>query len=270
MLPEDQKQAMLRTRTGALVAKTLADRFGWSIGDRIPLIAGIWPNAETGNDWTFDLVGIFDTEDPAMRSQYEMMIFHHEYFDEARLFGKGNIGWFVSKIDDPSRSGEIAEAIDASFRNSPNETRTQAEKAFNQGFIKQIGDIGLIFRSILGAVFFTLLFLTGNTMMQSLRERIPEIAVLKTIGYPDGRVLALVLSEALLLCVGAAVLGLALAAVLLPPVANAMPGFSGLELTGAAVAEGLAIAVGLALVVGLPPAQRAQRLEIVHALSAHP
>ena len=268
VLPEDQKQAMLRTRTGAIIAKTLADRYGFSIGDRIPIIAGIWPLADGSNNWEFDLVGIFDTKNPKDRSIYEMMLFHHEYFDEARQFGKGTVGWMVVKTRDPAQNETVIQQIDALFANSPHETRTQTEKTFNQAFIKQMGDIGLIMSSIIGAVFFTLLFLTGNTMMQSVRERIPELAVLKTLGYSDGGVLAQVLAESLALCLLAALSGLALAAVLLPGIAAKLPGFSGLALTPGAFAGAVAIAVLLALVVGLIPALRAMRLQIVDALAA--
>lgn len=267
VLPEDQKQAFLNTRTGAIVARTIADRYGFKIGDRIPITAGIWPLADGSNSWEFDLVGIFDTRDPRQRSQFEMMLFHHTYFDEARQFGKGTIGWMVVKVQDPSRNAEIIRQIDALFANSPNETRTDTEKAFNQSFIKQLGDIGLILSSIIGAVFFTLLFLTGNTMMQSVRERVPELAVLKTLGFSDTGVLALVLAESLALCLFAALLGLGLASLVLPAVASKLPGFSGLSLTGQAFAVAMGLAVLLAVIVGLPPALRARRLQIVDALA---
>ncbi|MFP5306263.1 MAG: ABC transporter permease [Gammaproteobacteria bacterium] len=269
VLPEDQKQAMLNTRTGAIVAKTLADRYGFKIGDRIPIIAGIWPLADGSNNWEFDLVGIFDTKNPKERSMYEMMLFHHEYFDEARQFGKGTIGWLMVKTRDPAQNETVVKQIDELFANSPNETRTQTEKAFNQSFVKQMGDIGLIMSSIIGAVFFTLLFLTGNTMMQSVRERIPELAVLKTLGYSDRAVLALVLAESLALCLIAALVGIGLAGLLLPGIAAKLPGFSGLALTPAAFAGALGLALLLALIVGLPPALRAMRLQIVDALAAH-
>lgn len=269
VLPEDQKQKMLNTRTGAIIAKTLADRYGFKVGDRIPIIAGIWPLANGSNNWEFDLVGIFDTKNPKDRSMFEMMLFHHDYFDEARQFGKGTVGWLVIKVDDPAQNATIIKKVDALFANSPNETRTDTEKAFNQAFVKQMGDIGLIMSSIIGAVFFTLLFLTGNTMMQSVRERVPELAVLKTLGYSDTQVLALVLAESLAMCLIAALVGIGLAALLLPGIAAQLPGFSGLTLTFPAFVTALGLAVLLALIVGLPPALRAMRLQIVDALAAH-
>lgn len=266
ILPPEQKQAWLNTRTGVIVAKALADRFGWKLGDKIPIQATIWP-AKDGDNWTFDLVGIFDNPDPATRSQIEMMLIRHDFFDEARAFAHGMVGWYIVQTENPARNAEIGKAIDALFLNSPNPTRTDTEKAFNQSFIKQLGDIGLIVKSILGAVFFTLLFLTGNTLMQSVRERIPELAVLKTIGYSDLRVLMLVLAESLALCVFAAVLGLLLAQILLPGIAAKIPGFAGMELRTNAFVQGVALSGVLALLVGGLPAVRAMRLQIVDALA---
>ncbi len=269
VLPDDQKQTLLNTRTGAIIAQSLADRYGFKIGDRIPIIAGIWPLANGSNNWEFDLVGIFDTRNPKERSMYEMLLFHHEYFDEARQFGKGTVGWLAIKTEDPQQNEQVVDAVDALFANSPNETRTQTERAFNQSFTKQMGDIGLILSSIIGAVFFTLLFLTGNTMMQSVRERIPELAVLKTLGYSDVGVLGLVLAESLALCLIAALVGVGLAGVLLPGIAAKLPGFSGLSLSPAAFIGAMGMAVLLAVIVGLPPALQAMRLKIVDALAAH-
>lgn len=265
-MPEEQKQAFANTRTGAIIAKNLADRYGFKIGDKIPIKATIWP-ATFGNVWTFDLVGIFDNPDPAVRTQIEAMLFQHEYFDEARAFAKGTVGWYMVRSNSAANNAAIALAVDARFKNSPNPTRTDTEKAFNQSFVKQIGDIGLIVTSILGAVFFTLLFLTGNTMMQSVRERIPELAVLKTLGYTDNTVLALVLAEAVALCLLAALLGLGLSSSLLPLMADKIPGFGGMKLLPEAWALGLVLSLCLAVVVGLPPALRARRLSIVDALA---
>jgi putative ABC transport system permease protein len=270
ILPAEQRQALLNTRTGAIVAKTLADRFGWKVGDRVPIQATIWPKADRSNSWEFDLVGIFDAATPAERAQQEFMLFRYDYFDEARQFGKGTVGWFITRVSDPAQMPAVAKHIDALFANSPNPTKTQSEKAFNQAFIKQMGDIGLIISSIMGAVLFTLLMLTGNTMMQSVRERVPELAVLKTIGFRDRQVLALVLAESGLLCLLFAAAGIGLGAVLIPLMTPHLPGgFAGMELRADAIAEGLAIAALLAVLVGFLPALRAMRLDIVNALSGH-
>jgi putative ABC transport system permease protein len=260
------REALNNTRTGALVGRGLAEKYGWKIGDRIPIQATIWPRKGGGNTWEFDLVGFMDGKDDAARAQTEFFLFRHDYFDEARQFGQGLVGWYVVQVKDPAESARVAAAIDKEFANSPKETRTDSEKAFNQAFVKQMGDIGLIISSIIGAVFFTLLFLTGNTMMQSVRERIPELAVLKTLGYGDQRVLSLVLAESLLLCVVAALIGLLAAWLLLPSLASSLPGIG---MKAEVIITGVALAVLLALIVGLPPALRAMRLEIVNALAEH-
>src|SRR5262249_43927906 len=151
-----------------IVAKTLADRYGWKIGDKIPIQSTIWPKKDGSSVWEFDLVGIFDAKDGPTRAQHEYLLFHSEYFEEARLFGQGTVGWFIERVENPSKNAEVARAIDAKFANSPNPTKTDSEKAFNQGFVKQFGNLKLILGGIMSAVIFTLLMLTGNTMMQSV------------------------------------------------------------------------------------------------------
>jgi putative ABC transport system permease protein len=253
------------------VLKRLADKYGWKIGDKVPIISTIWPKKDGSSVWEFDLVGIFDCKDGATRSQHEYLLFHHEYFEEARAFGQGSVGWFIERTEHPEKNAAISLAIDKLFANSPNPTKTDSEKAFNQGFVKQFGNLQLILGGIMSAVIFTLLMLTGNTMMQSVRERIPELAVLKTLGYSDRTVLVLVLVEALLLCGFAAVLGMGLAAWLAPMIGSGLPipGFAGMKMTADAWIVGAGVAALLALAVGLPPALRAMRLDIVSALTGH-
>jgi putative ABC transport system permease protein len=261
-----QMQAYRDTRTGALVNSALMKKFGWKVGDKVPLHSTIWTQKKDGSlDWTFDIVGTFDAKDATQASQQaSTLLFHYDLFDEGRSFGKGTVGWFEERVGDPSQSGVISGRIDALFANSPNETKTQPAKDFALAFVKQLGDIGFVLRAILGAVFFTLLFLTGNTMMQSVRERIPELAILKTIGFGDGQVVGLVIGESLLLCVIAAGIGLALSYAALPIIKL---GLQGVELSPVALLPGIAVAVLLALIVGLPPALRASRLNIVDALA---
>jgi putative ABC transport system permease protein len=262
----EQMQAYRNTRTGALVNSALLKKFGWKIGDKIPLHSTIWTKKDDGSlDWTFDIVGTIDVKDPTQASaQSSTLLFHYELFDEGRSFGKGEVGWFEARVDDPSQAAAISNRIDALFANSPNETKTQPANDFTMAFIKQLGDIGFVLRAILGAVFFALLFLTGNTMMQSVRERIPELAVLKTLGFGDGKVLMLVLAESLLLCMIAALIGLALSYAALPIIKM---GLQGMQLSPAALIPGIGIAVLLALIVGAAPALRAMRLNIVDALA---
>ena len=266
IVSREHMDAYRGTRTGALVNSALMKKFGWKVGDKVPLHSTIWTQKKDDSlDWTFDIVGIFDAKDPTQASQQaSTLLFHYELFDEGRSFGKGNVGWFEERVADPSQSAAISGRIDALFANSPNETKTQPAKDFALAFMKQFGDIGFVLRAILGAVFFTLLFLTGNTMMQSVRERIPEFAVLKTIGFSDGTVLGLVIGESLLLCVIAAVIGLSLSFAALPIIKL---GLQGVELSPLALLPGIGAAVLLALIVGLPPALRAGRLNIVDALA---
>ena len=260
----EQLAAMSRTRAGAIVAAPLMRAFGWKIGDRIPLRTSVMK--QDGNvDWNFEIVGIYDV--PSTPLEANRILINYAYFDEARLLERGTAWAFVVAVDDPARSAQICAAVDALFVNSANETVTQDEKAYVQGQLRQLGDVSLMANAIVAAVLFTLLFLTGNTMMQSVRERTPELAILKTVGFSDRSVTVLVLIESGLLCVLAASLGLAAAAAVFP--VTAMLGIAGAALPIRVVALGLVIAVGLALASGLPPAWRAQRLVIVDALAGH-
>src|SRR5262249_18281713 len=152
----------------------LVDRFGWRLGQKLPITSEIHPRANGDMNWEFDLVGILDAEDPAVRGSTDVVLINGLYFDEARQTGKGKTGWYIERIADPSRAPAISAEIDRAFANSPDETKTQPEKEFAVGFAKQIGDVGALVARILAAVFFTILLLTGNTMAQSIRERIPE------------------------------------------------------------------------------------------------
>jgi putative ABC transport system permease protein len=260
----EQREAMARTRNGALVGRDLAERFGWSIGDRIPLGSTIWTQNDGSSTWELDVVGIVDSRDEGVPSDDVYM--HYDYFDESRSFGNGTIAVYMTKIDDASRGAEISENIDRLFANSANETQTQNEREFTRAQIAQIGDINFFVNAIVGAVLFTLLFLTGNTMMQSVRERIPELAVLKTYGYGNSGVVSLVFAESLILCAVAALAGLGIAALAFPSVFQAM-GVLAMPLPNSVIALGLSFAVLLAVVSALPPAWRAQRLSIVEALA---
>ena len=263
---DEQMQAYRNTRTGSLVNVALMKKFGWKVGDKVPLHSTIWTQKKDGSlDWTFDIVGSYDVKDPTQASaQASNFLFHYELFDEGRSYGKGEVHWFEMRVSDPSQASAISNRIDALFANSPNETKTQPADDFTMAFVKQFGDIGFVLRAILGAVFFALLFLTGNTMMQSVRERIPELAVLKTLGFGDGKVLGLVLAESLLLCAIAAAIGLALSFAALPIIRM---GLQGVQLSPKALIPGIGAAVLLALIVGMPPALRAMRLNIVDALA---
>ena len=214
------------------------------------------------------LRAIFHVEDQTQQGQENQLMFHWEYFDEANDYVKSRIGWLTVQVDDINHSVDTAKAIDALSANSDHETKTQSESAFQQSFAKQFGDIGLIVTLIMSAVFFTLLLLTGNTMAQAVRERIPELAVLKTIGFSNHSVLFLVLAEAILLIGIGGLIGLGLAAALMPGVSAASGGV--IQLPGVPSQTwifGLALMALIGVLVGLLPALRAMRLNIVDALA---
>ena len=260
-LPKEQLDAFVHTRTGAVIGADLVHKYGRKIGDRVPLHSTIWTKPDNTSDWTFDVVGIYENSDD--RSQENAFFFNYSYFDEARGFGKGKIGWYTVQVKDPKQSAQIALAVDKLFANSPDETKTETEKEFQQAFLKQIGDINMIVTYILVGVFFALLFATGNTMMQSVRERIPELAVLKTLGFSDTGMLTLVLSESILLCVLAALLGLFAAWAMFPMLKDVLGVVS---MPTPVIIEGVVVALLLAFITGIFPAWRAKRLDIVEAL----
>ena len=262
----DVVSAFTRKRDAMLVGADVAARYGWKVGDRVTLRSTTWPQLDGSMDWTFQVAGIMDgIEDATKASHAARILIHYSYLDEARAFGKGTISWLMETIADPARMAEVSAAIDARFANSPSETSTRSAKEFTVLFIKQIGDISLIIKTILGAVFFTLLLMAGNTMMQSVRERSDNLAVLKTLGYTDVMVMAFVVAEALLLCLSGAAIGLALSYLSLPLIQASL---QGVDLSPRQIMPGMAIALLLALFTSLPPGMRALRLNIVDALSA--
>ena len=268
VIPAAQKKAFDADRTGAIVGAALAKRFGWKVGDTIPLQATIFPQKDGSNAWPLKLDGVFETRDAKSKGQENQLLFHWKYFDEANQFVNGHVGWYLVKLDNTQHADRVAKAIDAISENSDHETKTQTEQAFNQAFAKQFADIGLIVTAIMAAVFFTLLLLTGNTMAQAVRERIPELAVLKTIGFSNRSVLWLVLTESIFLVVLGGVIGLGIAALLMPVVSGASGGIIQLPtVLPQTWAMGLLLMLAIGAVVGLLPALRAMRLKIVDALA---
>jgi putative ABC transport system permease protein len=267
-LPDAQRKAWEADRQGAIVGEALAKRHGWKVGDTIPLQATIFPT-KGSNDWTFKLDGIFRIDDEKRKGQEQMLLFHWNYFDEANDYVKGRVGWYIIQLDNAGAADRVSKAVDALSANSDHETKTQTEEAFNQSFAKQIGDIGLIVTAIMGAVFFTLLLLTGNTMAQAVRERIPELAVLKTIGFSNRSVLGLVLGEAVLLVVIGGLLGLLLAPIAMTAATKMSGGFIQLpsNLPPESWITGLVLMLAFGVLAGALPALRAMRLNIVDALA---
>jgi putative ABC transport system permease protein len=266
-LPPAQLKAWQADRSGAVAGASLAKRFGWKLGDTIPLQATIFPRGGS-NDWPLTLRGVFHVADSKRQGEENQLLFHWKYFDESNDYVKSRVGWYIVQLAPGANADGVAKAIDAISANSDHETKTQSEQAFNQAFAKQFADIGLIVTAIMGAVFFTLLLLTGNTMAQAVRERIPELAVLKTLGFSDKSVLWLVMAESLLLVVLGGLLGMVAANVLVPIVSAGSNGIIQLPRIPAQTwALGLVLMVLIAALVGVLPALRAKRLKIVDALA---
>ena len=257
-------EAMKRTRNGGLVGEDLAAERGWKIGDRIPLGSAVWRRKDGAESWDFEIVGSYRS--PSGKVPTNELWVNYDYFDEARAAGNGTVTLYFVKINESKGAAEIAERIDALFANSMFETQTQSEKDWLRGQIGQIGDIAFFVNAIIGAVMFALLFVTGNTMMQSVRERIPELAVLKTYGFSNTAVVSLVLAESLVLCSVAAAIGIGIAAAISPAIYREL-GAGGLNLPLPVVSMGFALAAAFAVVSAALPALRAQRLSIVDALA---
>lgn len=266
-LPPEQMRAWKSNRFGAVVGRSLAKKFNWKIGDRIPLV-GMFSQKNNSTAWEFVLEGIYDTKTKS--GDGNRMFFHYDYFDKSRQFGEGTVGWIVIKVKDPKESAKVAAAVDALFANSAAETKTSSEKDFAKSFAKQFGDIGLITTLILSAVFFTMLLVAGNTMAQSFRERIAEFAILKTLGFSDVSVMLIVLAESLVVSIVGGLLGLVIAQIVLVNVAEILAtSLPGLVMSWGIVSSGILLMLLLGFVTGAVPAIQGLRLNIITALQRH-
>lgn len=263
-LPPEQRAAFLADRTGMIAGRKIVERYGWKLGDRIPLNSNIYTNKNSGTQaWTLTLVGVID---PAREDvNPEFILFHHENFNESVTFGQDTAGWIVLETVDVAQNQAVADRIDEMFANSPAETSTDTEKAFNQAFVSQLGDISLIITLVVGAAFFTILMIVGNTMAMAVRERTKEIGVMKTLGFPSGRIFRLVLGESILLSLLGGLVGLGLSALALGAIKNVIS-MPGLALTPFWAGIGVLIMLALGLLTGIVPAWNALRLNIVTAL----
>ena len=261
-IPPDQYKAWLADRQGAIVGVDLAERFGWRVGDRIPIQGTIW-QPKQGQVWEFNIVGMYDGEPGVDRTQF---FFRYDYLDENRLRGDGLVGWYVVKIADASQAQKMAATFDAMFANSSAETKTTTEKGFVEGFAKQIGDIGAIMIAIVIAVMFTMMLVAANTMAQSVRERTSELGVLKTLGFSNASILMMVLGESVAIALIGGSLGLFVSWLFVQqgdPTGGMLPIF---VLPTRDVAAGAALVVLLGVLAGLLPATGAMRLGITDAL----
>jgi putative ABC transport system permease protein len=260
VVDEAQWKDFLADRQGVVVGRALARRFGWKIGDRVPLKS---PGYLGGGAWDFNVRGIYHgTRQGDDESQF--WIQHKYFFEKAPSYFQGNVGWYVVRVASPDVALRVAKAIDAEFANSSGETRTQTESAFASGFVKQMGNIEFLILAIGSVVFFTLLLVTGNTMAIAVRERTAELAVLKAIGLSDGLVMGLVLAESLLIAAIGGAVGLVLAHGLVAR--DITRGLLVMYLPPSALVAGVAVAAATGLVAALLPALSAMRLNVVDAL----
>jgi len=259
VIPDDQWKAFLEDREGAIAGSGIAKRFGWKVGDRIPIKGAIYPG-----DWEFNIRGIYNgSRDNDDLTQFW---FHYKYLDERRQYGKGVVGWYTVKLDTPDDGTRVAKTIDTMFANSPYETKTETEKALATDFAKQFGNIGFLISAVGSVVFFTLLLVTGNTMAITVRERIGELAVLKAVGFNDRFVLFLVLGESLLIAAIGGAIGLALCKLMTlggDPTHGFLPFF---YLPGPMILLGFGVALAVGVLAGILPATSAMRLRVVDAL----
>lgn len=261
IVPDDQWNAFLKDRQGAIAGARTAERFHWKIGDRIPIQTTLYG----GGSWEFNLDGIYHGQRP--EDDETQFWLQWDYFEErVPQEVKGQIGWYVLRVNNPDDSVRVAKAIDDKFANSPSETKTETESAFAAGWVKQFGNIQFLILTIGSVVFFTLLLVTGNTMAISVRERTAELAVMKAIGYSGSRVLLFILAESLVIALVGGLLGLGLALIAVPALAKALNGMlPQLVLEPSILVVGLVAALAVGIASGILPGLGAMRMRVVEA-----
>ena len=266
-LPAEQRNAFLNNRQGAIVGVEIAQKYGWAIGDIVPIVPNIWHNRE-GKAWEFEVVGIFTSSNPGLIDN-SGFYFGYNYFDDYRAFGNGTVGSFAVSGAAAATLPKVGKTIDGLFANSPSETKTMTEREYALSFARQMGDVSLIVNVILAAVLFTMIMVTGNTMAEAARERIPEMAVMKVLGFGPFALVSLTLLEAFTLVLIAGLIGLLCAQLILTNITGWIPDLAqlgDLKISLTVALQGLAIALGIGLFVSLPPAIRLLRISILDAL----
>jgi putative ABC transport system permease protein len=261
IVPDDEWNAFLKDRLGVIAGARTAERFHWKVGDRIPIKTTLYG----GGSWEFNLDGIYHGQRP--EDDETQFWLQWDYFEERIPQEiKGQIGWYVLRVNNPEDSVRVAKVIDDKFANSPSETKTETESAFAAGWVKQFGNIQFLIMTIGSVVFFTLLLVTGNTMAISVRERTAELAVMKAIGYSGPRVLIFILAESLVISLIGGLLGLALALMAVPAIAKALNGMlPTLLLEPSILVLGLIAALAVGIASGILPGLGAMRMRVVEA-----
>lgn len=265
LIPDDQREAFLSERDCLLVGQTLATQYGWSVGDRVPMLSNIWQKTDGTSSWDFNICAIYTGSEPEMATSAAYL--NYDYYNEALAFNKDRVGMIVVNTEDATLNDQIANAIDDMFANSSAQTNTSTEAAFSQAFINQIGNIGLILIYVIGAAFGIILLIVGTSLVLAISERTKEIAVMKTLGFPAPRIFRMVLIESVMLSLVGGLLGVGLAALILqgmaPQLAAVMPG---LVVTPGIFGIALALMIGFGVITGIGPAMNAHRVRIVDAL----
>lgn len=260
--PPEAVESMKKNRTGLLISETLASKYGWHVGERIPINTQV-QQRDGSTTWNFEVAGIFKKAGLGMGG--DLAIMNYTYLDESRHVGQGNVGSYFIRVADVTRGAEVAQSIDHLFANSSNETRTQSLREVAQSNVQALGDLNFVVRAIVGAVLFALIFSTSAMMMQSIRERTGELAVMKTLGFSDNHLFWIVLAEAVTLCIVAAAVGIALAAWILPIARSSIN--LDVQMPETVAIVGIVIAAVVGVVTAIGPAWRAQRLVVVEALA---
>lgn len=264
-VPPDQLDRVLASRTGAFVGSSTANRYGWRLGDRIPIKSAFWINDQGNENWTFEVLGIANSGPDDDKLYADGLFFDYRYLNESRITRKDTVHQFIVALDDPTRAASVAAAIDELFRNSSHETRTLSEKQWVSSQLRQIEDLRLFVELVVGAVFFSLLFLTGTMMIQATKARIPEFGVLKSLGFHDGAISMMILAESSTICLGGALLGLIVGALAFPPIVEFV-GAAVLPLPAAVYASALAFGIGLSVLVSVWPIAHLRRVPITQAI----
>ncbi|PHR62747.1 MAG: ABC transporter permease [Robiginitomaculum sp.] len=266
VMPDEQRKAFMETRDCLLTGIDLVDQYGWKLGDSVPINSNIWQKKDGSSVWEFTICAIFDGDKETVPANY--LMFHYDYFNENLAFARDKAGWIILNSEDPAMNDDISKQIDTLFANSQAETKTSTESAFNKAFLQQMGNIGLILSSVIGAAFATILMIVGTTMVMAVSERTKEIAVMKTLGFRTGRIFRLVLSESLLLALLGGLIGLGIAWALVDlAIGPALSGFlPGMRLTADIALLAIVLMLALGLITGILPALKAMNVAIVDAL----